>query len=54
MEIYNKVLAEKDDLIKLAKIVHSIINEIRANDASTENNLLNLQLMLEEQFIKGE
>lgn len=47
-------LASHDDLIKLAKIMHDVINEIIAGDDKTNENLALHQLALKEQIIKGE
>jgi len=46
--VFNKVLAKQDDLIKLAKILHDVINELRHPDSKNYNNLFLLQESLKE------
>jgi hypothetical protein len=54
MNIEWQALANKEDLIKLAKILHDVIDEIIAADDKTNDNLKHHRSCLKDFIIKGD
>lgn len=54
IQLQNLEIASHEDLIKLAKILYGVIEEIIAGDDKTNENLANQQEYLKNHIIKGE
>lgn len=51
---YTRVLASKDDLLEVSKILHDVISEILKNDDYSDKHLRFLQIKLTEWIAKND